>query len=39
MLSQFNGIYHTGLLVGITLVVALISDLVLLPILLGGKSD
>jgi predicted RND superfamily exporter protein len=39
MLSQFNGIYHTGLLVGITLVVALISDLVLLPILLGGKGE
>jgi uncharacterized protein len=39
MMSQFNGIYHTGLLVGITLIVALISDLVLLPILLGGKSE
>ena len=39
MLSSFNGIYHTGLLVGITLIVALFSDLVLLPILLGGKNN
>lgn len=31
LLSDFNGIYHTGLLVGCTLVVALLSDLLLLP--------
>ncbi|MCC7302771.1 MAG: MMPL family transporter [Bacteroidia bacterium] len=31
LLSGFNGIFHTGLLVGATLIVALLSDLLLLP--------
>ncbi len=30
-LSNFNGIYNTGILVSVTLVVALLSDLLLLP--------
>lgn len=34
LLSDFNGIFNTGLLVGVTLVVALFSDLFLLQILI-----
>jgi uncharacterized protein len=35
MLSTFTGIFNTGMLVGITLIVAIFSDLFLLPILFG----
>lgn len=34
MLSNFNGVYNTGLLISITLFVALLSDFLFLPILL-----
>jgi predicted RND superfamily exporter protein len=38
MLSTFTGIFNTGMLVGITLIVAVLSDLFLLPILFGNKK-
>lgn len=39
MLSSFTGIFNTGLLVGITLFVAVICDLLLLPLLFGGQTS
>lgn len=36
MLSTFTGIFNTGLLVGLTLLVAVVSDLLLLPLLFGS---
>lgn len=38
MLSSFNGIFNTGLLVGMTLFVAVFSDLMLLPVLFGSDK-
>lgn len=38
MLSSFNGIFNTGLLIGMTLFVAVFSDLLLLPLLFGKDS-